>query len=242
MTDRAPPSFYAHTGTWGDWWTLLHPPYTLWHLSYAAIGASLAPSVDAGRLLATISAFFLAIGIGAHALDELHGRPLRTGISSRMLVTVAGIGLGGALTLGVIGTRSLGWGLTPFIVVGALIVPAYNLEWLGARLHTGFVFAASWGAFPVLVSYFAQAERLDVVALIGAAACFALSVAQRSLSAPARLLRRRVRRLEGEFELTDGQVTNLDLATMLRPLELALRAISWGLVALAIALLASRLT
>ena len=34
-----PPAFYARPsfasrGAIGDWWTLLHPPYTLWHLSY----------------------------------------------------------------------------------------------------------------------------------------------------------------------------------------------------------------
>ena len=59
---------------------LLHPPYTLWHLSYVAIGATLAPRFDGGRLVATLLAFFLAVGVCAHALDELHGRPLRTTI------------------------------------------------------------------------------------------------------------------------------------------------------------------
>ncbi len=37
------PAFYALTpGGWRDYWSLLHPPYTLWHLSYVAIGAALA--------------------------------------------------------------------------------------------------------------------------------------------------------------------------------------------------------
>ncbi len=37
------PAFYAaRAHGWGDWWTLLHPPYTAWHLAYVAIGASLA--------------------------------------------------------------------------------------------------------------------------------------------------------------------------------------------------------
>jgi hypothetical protein len=242
MTSKPPPSFYAHSGVWGDWWTLLHPPYTLWHLSYVGIGAAIAPAVDGARLLATVAAFFLAVGIGAHALDELNGRPLRTRISSGTLITTAGVSLAGAVVLGLVGTRWVGLGLIPFIVVGGLLVPAYNLEWFGARLHTEFVFAASWGAFPVLVSYFTQMERLDAVAVIGAVAAFALSVAQRSLSSPARLLRRRVRRVGGEVELVDGEVIPLDATAMLRPLERALRATSWGLVALAVALVANRLT
>ena len=41
------PAFYALApGGWRDWWTLLHPPYTAWHLSYVVIGASLAPDVN----------------------------------------------------------------------------------------------------------------------------------------------------------------------------------------------------
>ena len=35
------PAFYAlRSGGWRDYVTLLHPPYTLWHLSYAAMGAA----------------------------------------------------------------------------------------------------------------------------------------------------------------------------------------------------------
>jgi hypothetical protein len=242
MTDRPPPSYYAHAGAWGDWWTLLHPPYTLWHLSYAAIGASLAPRVDAGRLLVTVSAFLLAVGIGAHALDELNGRPLHTTISGRTLGVTGAAGVSGAVALGLVGTRWVGWGLIPFIVVGVFLVLAYNLEWFGGRMHTTAVFAASWGSFPVLVSYFTQAGHLDAVALLGAGAAFALSVAQRSLSSPARLLRRRVRRVAADLELVDGELRHLDIATMLQPLERALLATSWGLVSLAVALVTSRLT
>ena len=63
----ARPAFYAAgPGPWRDWWTLLHPPYTAWHLSYVVIGACLAPRVDVGLLLLTLAAFFLAVGISAH--------------------------------------------------------------------------------------------------------------------------------------------------------------------------------
>src|SRR3954447_21107727 len=116
MTDSEPtterlqplaPAFYARPGFLSvpavrDWWTLLHPPYTLWHLSYVVIGACLVGPVDATRLIATLIAFFLAVGLGAHALDELHGRPLGTAITPRVLVTVAAIGIGGAAVLGII--------------------------------------------------------------------------------------------------------------------------------------------
>src|SRR5436305_598864 len=73
------PAFYAlRSGGWRDLVTLLHPPYTAWHLSYVAIGAAAAPHIYANRLIAALAAFFLAVGISAHALDELHGHPLAT--------------------------------------------------------------------------------------------------------------------------------------------------------------------
>jgi hypothetical protein len=76
MTE-ARPAFYALApGGWRDYLTLLHPPYTAWHLSYVAIGATLAPHFHADRLGAAAAAFFLGLGVGAHALDEWQGRPL----------------------------------------------------------------------------------------------------------------------------------------------------------------------
>src|SRR5580704_15111424 len=83
------PAFYAaRPGGWRDWWTLLHPPYTAWHLSYVVIGACLAPHVSLSILFGTLLAFFFAVGLAAHALDELHGRPLGTTISNGGLVAV----------------------------------------------------------------------------------------------------------------------------------------------------------
>jgi len=89
-TEAARPAYYAaRPGRWRDWWTLLHPPYTGWHLSYAVIGAALAPRVQVSYLIATVLAFFLAVGLAAHALDELQGRPLRTAIPSGALIAVS---------------------------------------------------------------------------------------------------------------------------------------------------------
>ena len=143
------PAFYAAgTGGWRDWWLVLHPPYTAWHLSYVVIGACLAPVVDTTRLLATLLAFFFAVGIAAHALDELNGRPLHTGLGSRSLVAAASLGLGVALGLGAAGVGETGWVLVPFIVVGPLIVVAYNAELFGGIVHNDVGFAAGLGSVP----------------------------------------------------------------------------------------------
>lgn len=222
-------------------WAVLHPPYTAWHLSYVVIGAGLAPSLDVKRLAATVLAFFLAVGISAHALDELRGRPLQTDLPAKTLWAAAILGLVGAVGLGLAGVFVVGPGLLPFIAAGVLFVFAYNLELLGGRLHGDFWFALSWGAFPVLTAYFAQTGRLSFAAVAVAVAAYALSFGQRALSTPARLLRRKTRSVTGTLTLLDGSETNLDEHALLRPLEVGLKAFAWGVVALAVGLAAMRL-
>jgi hypothetical protein len=240
--DRRPAYYAARPGGWRDWWSILHPPYTAWHLSYVVIGASLAPHLDGTRLAATVLAFFAAVGVAAHALDERHGHPLRTHIPDATLLAAAVIGLVAAVALGVAGLSTVGWVLLPFIVIGPILVVAYNLELFGGRVHTDIGFAAAWGAFPLLVGYVAQAGHLGVAAVIGAFAAFALSYAQRTLSTPARQVRRHVTRVEGALSLDDGTLRQLDEATLLAPLERTLRWLSWATIALAVALVTARLT
>ena len=240
MADRRP-AFYAVTGRAGDWWTLLHPPYTAWHLSYVAIGAALAPRLDAERLVATLLAFFLAVGIAAHALDELNGRPLRTSIPSSVLTLAATGALVGAVALGAVGIARVGAVLVPFVVVGAFLVAAYNLELVGGRFHTDAAFAAAWGAFPVLTAYVAQAGTLRMPALLAAVAAYALSRAQRSLSTSVRFVRRRTTTVDVALGLRDGGERTGHEEMLLDPPEAALRALSWGLPLLAAALVAARL-
>ena len=252
MTDRqavgpqdapatAPAYYAARQGPWRDWWTLLHPPYTAWHLSYVVIGACLAPVVKLVPLLWTLGAFFLAVGVAAHALDELHGRPLRTRISGPVLVAVSVASLAGALGFGVYGVIRVGWTLVPFMVAGPVLVIAYNAELLHGVVHNDIGFAAAWGSFPVLTAYVAETGRLAVAPVLAAGAALGLSAAQRSLSTPARLLRRKSGAVSGQVVLADGQVLELDRARLLAPLEHALRAMSWGMVLLAAALAVARL-
>ena len=216
------PAFYAlGRGGWRDYVTLLHPPYTLWHLSYVAVGAALAPRFHLDRLLWALASFFLALGVAAHALDELKGRPLRTRIPSPALVAIAAVTLAGAVAIGVGAADAWGWGLLVFVAVGAILVPAYNLE---LAFHTDAGFALAWGAFPALTGYFVEAQTIRVEALAAAGYAFALSLAQRALSTP-------VRRARRELGTTTGT----------EPLERALRALTWGAVALAVALVAARL-
>jgi hypothetical protein len=241
------PAFYALApGGWRDLVTLLHPPYTLWHLSYVALGAAVAPVVHADRLGAALGAFLLAVGVGAHCLDELHGRPLGTRLPDEALVGLATAGLGGALLIGVAGCFIVSPTLAPFVVAGGFLVPAYNLELFGGRFHSDLWFAAAWGAFPALVGWWVNALGIhdlgDGLAAAGVVlGCFWLTLAQRRLSTPVRELRRRTESISGEQRLSDGTVRPLDPAAIAAPLDGALRALSVAMPLLAAGLLALRL-
>jgi hypothetical protein len=235
------PAFYALGGGLpGDVLALLHPPYTAWHLSYVAIGAAAAPHLYVNRLLWALAAFALAIGIAAHALDELHDRPLRTSLSDRTLIGLAGVSLLGALAIGVAGIITVTPALTPFVVAGVLFLPAYNLELFGGHLHNDLWFAIGWGGFPALTGYVVEAERITVAAVLIAGGCLTLSIAQRRLSTPARELRRRTRFVTGTRTRADGSAEPLTLASLLSPLDGALAALSLAMVLLACALVLAR--
>jgi hypothetical protein len=241
--NEARPAFYALApGGWRDYVTLLHPPYTLWHLSYVAIGAALAPRFDAGIMGLTMLAFFLAMGVGAHALDELAGRPLRTRISSRTLVTLAVTSIAAAATIGIaVAVRRDLW-LLAFVAAGSVLVVAYNLELFGGRLHGDLWFALGWGAFPVLTAYFACAEEVRVEAIAAAAFAALLSHAQRVLSTPVRDVRRRVAAVSGRIEWQDGRTESLDADSLKRVPEQALQILSAAIVLIALALVLMRVT
>lgn len=237
----ARPAWYsASPGPWRDWVSVLHLPYTAWHLSYVLIGADLAPRLSVSRLVATVVAFGLAVGVAAHGLDELHGRPLRTAIPGPLLAGVSAVSLAAAAALGVVGIGRVGWGLAGFIVVGGAIVVAYNLELWGGRLHNDVTFALAWGAFPVLTAYYAQADTLRPAAIVAAAFAYGLSQAQRTLSTEARDLRRRTALVDGRRIHQDGEAVPISRESLLRPVERSLIALSWSTCALGVALLLSR--
>jgi hypothetical protein len=231
------PAFYAtgQRSTWRDVRAVLHPPYTAWHLSYVVLGAMIAPHVNWTTLIATLLAFFLAVGIAAHALDELRGRPLGTALPAWLLSSAAAVGLGGAVALGAIGITRVGFGLLAFMVVGAFFVLAYDLELFGGLVHTDLGFAVSWGAFPVLTSAYAQTSTITWSAVVLAGAAALLSAAQRNLSNPVRMIRRRVTSVEGEIHFADGTVRPIDRDFLLGPSERALRSLSIAMIALSVA-------
>jgi hypothetical protein len=238
----ARPAWYAlETGGWRDYVTLLHLPYTAWHLSYVVIGGCLAPIVAWGRLGAAVAAFGLAVGIGAHALDELNGRPLRTGIPGAILVVLATLSIGAACAIGVVGAVAYEPWLVALVPVGLFLVLAYNLELAGGRFHSDLWFGLAWGGFPVVCGYAAVAGDIDAAGLLAAAFAVLLSLAQRALSNHVRFVRRRVASVDGALELRDGTSERLDEDGLITAEERALRLLAAASVVLAASLVAFRI-
>jgi demethylmenaquinone methyltransferase/2-methoxy-6-polyprenyl-1,4-benzoquinol methylase len=206
------PAFYAApTGGLRDYWTLLHPPYTVWHLSYVLLGAALAPSPDPRIVGGAILAFGLAVGIGAHAFDELRGRPLRTRIPARVLLAL------GALA-------------AALVLLYAFEVPV---------VHSDLGFALAWGAFPVVTTAYATGAH-PIAAIIAAAAAALLSLAQRRLSTRARSIRRRATAVSGEIVYADGTRESIDARSLIAAPEGALRLLWLAVLAISLSTLASR--
>ena len=241
MSTEARPAFYALApGGWRDYVTLLHLPYTAWHLSYVVIGACLAPNVPGWRLVFTVAAFFLGLGVGAHALDELNGRPLKTRIPTPVLIGLAAGSLAGASAIGITVAVEHNLWLLLFVAFGAFIAVAYNLELFGGVFHNGFWLAAAWGAFPVLTAYFAMADRITGEALLAALFAALLIRAQQVLSTVVRDVRRRTVSVTGTIERTDGSRIPIGPDTLTVALETALRFMAAASVSLAAALLVLR--
>jgi len=219
------PAFYAlESGGWRDYVTLLHLPYTAWHLSYVVIGATLSLEFSGKRLLAALASFFLALGIGAHALDELNGRPLQTRIPRVVLIGLAAVSIALATAIGIVAALTWTPPLLLFVAVGAFLVVAYNLELFGGAFHSDLWFGLAWGAFPLLAAYFVEAETLKPEALLAATFAVLASLAQRALSTDVRDIRRR----------------GLGDVAMLKSPETALRLLTLAMVSLAAALLVLR--
>ena len=205
---------------------LLFLPYTAMVLGFTVIGSMLSPAIHWDRAAAIVLIYFLALGIGAHALDALGSRaakPWGEAFSRAQLWTVAIAAIVAAYAIGI-------WYMvryTPLLWLVAIpegfFLLAYNLEWFGGRFHRDSWFAFSWGALPVLAGYILQTNAVSLAALLMALAMGLLSLVEIKASRPYKALKRA------------GAAT-----VELTALEAVLKSLSFGVLALAAAMLALR--
>ena len=242
MSQPLPPAFYVMEGEerWKGYINLLHIPYTLWALSFIVMGASLAPILHWDRLAGTLAAFFMAVGLCCHCLDELNGRPLGTRIPTWALWTLAVVSMSGAVALGVTAILTIAISLTPFVVFGVFFAVAYNLELWHGRFHSDVWYAFGWGAFPAFTAYWANHSFVTLESIFIALGCFGLALVQRTLSSYARNFRRNVNSIHGYAVMINGERSLLDKRGMVSSAERCLQILTVTVVIFALALLAYR--
>ena len=222
------------------WVNTLHLPYTGWHLSYVALGASLGATIRWDVLGWALLAFFLGLGVAGHLLDLLRGDPLALRLPKAHLQVVGIIALSLAAAIGSLNIYwgNVEWWLGWLVVAGVVIAVGYNLEFPG--MHGDLQFAVFWGAFPFLVGYVAMDGRDLLPLLFAGGFVFLTSWTQRVLSTRARFIRRRVLYLGGHWS-TDRESAVFDQSWVLEPVDQALMLMSFAMPVLAGATLLWRL-
>ncbi len=211
---------------------LLFLPYTAMVLSFTVIGSMLAASIHWDRVVAIVVIYFLALGVGAHALDAVGSRtakPWGQVFTRAQLWAIAAASLVGAYAVGVWYMVLYAPLLWPIAIAEGFFVLAYNLEWFGGRFHRDSWFAFSWGALPVLAGYVLQANAVSVAALLVAAAMAFLSLVEIRASRPYKEVKR---------SIAAGAAAD---ATHARHLEAILKALSGAVIVLGLGMLAFRL-
>jgi len=163
-----------------DLYNILHLPYTAMVLAFVLAGAAAAPHIHLDRLAGTLLAYFVGLGIGVHALDQLEpaGSHYVERLGSHELVVMAILGLGGAAAIGLYFTTTVTEWLFPLIAAGLFFAVAYPLPSRVGHgwFHNDLSFSFSWGFLPLVTSYFVNSVELTPLA-VGAGTLAALAAA-----------------------------------------------------------------
>lgn len=181
-----PPRFRAFVG-------LLFLPYTGMVLGFTLLGAMLARDVAWERVAALTGAYFIALGVGAHALDAVGSKgrkPWGRVFGDRQLWVLAVVSVAAAYAILIpymLADAPLLW---PIAIAEGFFLVAYNLELFGGRFHTDGWFALSWGALPVVAGSVMQTNAISIPALVLAVAAAFFSLVEIKASRPYKELRR----------------------------------------------------
>ena len=160
-----------------DYVRLMHFPLPLCMISFATLGALLAPIVHVDRLLWTYLIVFSSLCLASYCFDELKGHPLHTRIPDRQLKILGWAGLVFSLAGGVYLALEINLALLLWIPPSVFVILAYNKELFRGRLHNGPVFSIGWGGIPTLGSYYLQTINLSLTVLLAAAGTIVFSLA-----------------------------------------------------------------
>lgn len=246
---RANGAWYARGGSkFREFYTIMHLPYTSMVLSFVLIGAALSPTIHPNRVALTLVAYFLGLGLSAHALNELHvshwtealGKRELTGLFAFPLVAAVVIGSYGMLELfAASGSIVAPSTLLTFIVLETFFLFAYNTDAFNGRFHSDIWFAFSWAALPTLISYYVNALTVTSEAILVAIAMAATAGIEINLSRWCKDFRRRSSLTEMRF--ADGTRQSMNTRQLLARPEKSLKLIVLAVDLMAIGLIVHKL-
>ena len=246
---RAGGAWYASGGSkLREFYTILHLPYTSMVLSYILIGAGISPTIYPDRVALTLLAYFLGLGLSAHALNELHATHWVEVLGRRELTVLFALPLIGAVVIGMYGMIELhmisgtfvpSLALTVFMFLEVFFLIAYNIEAFGGAFHSDLAFALSWAAIPTLVSYYVNSLVISAGAVLVALSMAATAGIEINLSRWCKEFRRNS--LLTEMQFADGSRQTITTVQLLAKPERALKLIVVVVDLAALGLIAYRL-
>jgi hypothetical protein len=211
---------------------LLFLPYTGMVLAYTVIGSMMAEQIHWERVGAIVVIYFLALGVGAHALDALGSKAIKPWGQVFTNGQLWALAIGAVVIAYAIGIYYMVL-YTPLLWVIAIpegfFLFAYNREWFKGRFHTDGWFAFSWGILPVLAGYVLQTNGISLPIIIVAASMGLLSLVEIKASRPYKEMKRAS--IEHGHDIDRAQIQRF---------ESILKSISLGVILLGTGLLSIR--
>jgi hypothetical protein len=181
-----PPKFRAFVG-------MMFLPYTGMCVSFAVIGSIAASDVHWDRIGAIALIYALALGIGAHAADNIGSqkdKPWGRYFTRKQMIALMISSLAAAYAIGIYYIVLHVPLLAIVAILEGFFLFAYNFEIWGGRFHNDFWFAVSWGALPVMAGYLIQTSDIGILPFAVAGAATLASFAEIRMSRPYKQLKK----------------------------------------------------
>lgn len=164
---------------------MLFLPYTGMCISFSIVGSLLSPTtIMWDRIVAIVIIYFAALGISAHAADNMGSKKKPWGdlFSNLELLIMLVCGLVVAYAIGAYYIIFYVPLLLPIAILEGFFLFAYNYEIWNGSFHNNIWFAISWGSLPLLAGYVMQTNSISYVPLLISTAAFLISYIEIKLS------------------------------------------------------------
>ena len=173
---------------------MLFLPYTGMCISFTIIGSMLSESIAWDRVLSIFIIYFLALGVSAHAADNLGSKKIKPWGNYFSTFELRLMVIGGLSVSYILGIYYI-IAFVPLLLIIAIIegffLFAYNFELFNGLFHNNFWFAVSWGALPLLAGFVIQTNSISVLSLISSIMAFLVAYIEIRISRKYKELKRK---------------------------------------------------